>query len=115
MGRRELDPERGRAIESAFLEWRRRWPQAYGNIVAVLESHYTWGKPCTLDKAIEDTRKRDYTDARGLPFRGIDNTLEPAIRRAILADRPHLRGFLDGGRKSHLDVIGGADDGADGE
>lgn len=109
MGRRSLDPERGRAIEAAFLEWRGRWPQAYGHIIAVLEAHHAQGEPCTLDKAIEDTRKRDYTDAQGIPFRGINNTMTPAIRRAILAERPHLGGMLDHGRRSHVDAIGGYD------
>ena len=104
MGRRR-DGRRGREIEAAFESWRARWPQAYGNVVTVLESHYRDRMPCTLDKAVEDTRKRDYTDAEGRPFRGIDNTIKPAMRRAILAERPHLSGFLDAGRASHLDVM----------
>ena len=109
MGRRSLDPERGRAIEAAFLEWRRRWPQAYGHIIAVLEAHHAVGEPCTLAKAVEDTRKRDYTDAQGLPFRGINNTIQAAMQRAILAERPHLGGTLGNCRASHLDAMGGDD------
>ena len=106
---RKLDGQRGREIEGAYLEWRTRWPQAYQWIVETLEDHYRRGVPCTLGLAIEDARKRDFTDAHGAPFRGISNTIRPAMCRHILQERPHLRGYLEH-RISHLDVVGGGSD-----
>lgn len=83
---REQTEEKGRADMAEARRWIERNPDAYAYMLTLARREADAGRAWGMALLVERVRRLDFADVEGKSFKGVNNTICPALARIIQDD-----------------------------
>lgn len=74
--------------------WIKENPEPWRHVKALLLQEARAGRRASIAWAVEEVRKKDYSDIHGKPFK-VNNSIRPALARIAIQEHPELAPFVE--------------------
>lgn len=74
--------------------WIKENPEPWRHVKALLLQEAKAGRKASIAWAVEEVRKKDYSDIQGKPFK-VNNSIRPALARIAVREHPELAPYIE--------------------